>query len=100
MPDITHNLIAGSELVDEKSSIHFYKHGSEIEYEGETLYRGWRDKLTKLWIFDITSKGGNRLTPGTEPEEYDPSNGGVFATIKHHVNYIYDCANKDQLINY
>ena len=39
VPDIPDNLIAGSKLVDAGFSIKFYKHGVEIEYEGETLYR-------------------------------------------------------------
>ena len=68
VPEIPHNLIAGGELVNAGCSIHFYKHGSEIEYEGETLYQGWKDKPTRLCIFDITSKGGNRFTPDTTPE--------------------------------
>ena len=79
-------MIAGGELVDAGCSIHFYKHGTEIEYEGEKLYQVWRDKPTRLWRFDITSKGGNRVTPDNTPEDYDPSNGGVFAIIEFHVN--------------
>ena len=100
MPDIPHNLISGGGLVDAGCSIKFYKYGAEIEYEVETLDRGWRDKPTRLWTFDITSKCGNRVTLDTAPEEYDPSNGGVFATIKHCVNSIYECTNKEQLIKY
>ena len=76
--DIPHNLISGGELVDAGCSIHFYKHGAEIDYEGETLYRGLRNKPTRLWTFDITPKGENRVTPDTAPEEYNNSNGGVF----------------------
>ena len=40
------------------------------------------------------------MTTDTAPEEYDPSNGGVFATIKHCINSIYECTNKEQLIKY
>ena len=100
VPDITHDLIAGGELVDEGCRTYFYTHSAEIEYEGETLYRGWRDNPTRFWRFDITSKGGNRVTPDTAPEEYDPSNGGFFEKIKHCVNSIYECTNKEQLIKY
>jgi hypothetical protein len=71
VPDIPHNLIAGAELVDAGCGLHLYKTYGEIEYEGETLYRGWRDKPTRLWRFDLTSKGG-RITPTTNPSEYDP----------------------------
>ena len=35
VPDISHNLIAGGELVAAVCSIHFYKIGPEIEYEGD-----------------------------------------------------------------
>ena len=104
VPDILHNLMAGAELVDARCGLHLYKTYEEIEYEGDTLYRGWRNKLTKLWRFDLTSKGG-RITPTTDPSEYDPSNGMVLSAIEeqelHHlVNSIYECNNKEQLIKY
>ena len=37
VPDITDNQIAGVELVDAGCRIYFYKHGTEIEYEGERI---------------------------------------------------------------
>jgi hypothetical protein len=82
VPDIPHNLMAGAELVDAGCSLHLYKTYGEIEYEGETLYRGWRDKPTRLWRFDLSSKGGNRITPYTDPTEYDPSNGMVLSAVE------------------
>ena len=104
VPDIPHNLMAGAELVDAGCGLHLYKTYAEIDYEGETLYRGWRDKPTRLWRFDLTSKGG-RITPTTDPFKYDPSNGMVLSAIKqqelHHIiNSIYECKNKEQLIKY
>ena len=48
VPDIPHNLIAGAELVDAGCGLHLYKTYAEIDYEGETLYRGWRNKPTRL----------------------------------------------------
>ena len=45
VPDIPHNLIAPYELVDAGCGFHLYKHSAEIEFEGETLYRGWRGLL-------------------------------------------------------
>ena len=47
VPDIPHNLIAASKLADAGCGIHLYKHYGEIEYEGETLYRGWCDQPTR-----------------------------------------------------
>ena len=99
-PDIPHNLIAACELVDAGCSIHFYKHGCEIEFEGETLYRGWRDTATRLWRIALTSEGGERLTPYTAPEEYDPSIMMTYAAINYQVNSVYECQNKQQLIKY
>ena len=68
------------------------------------MYRGWRDKLTRLWRFDLTSKGG-RITPETDPSEYDHSKGMVlFAIDEQELHYfassIYKCNNKEHLITY
>jgi len=49
VPSISHNLVAVSELCDAGCTVYFHKHGVEIEYEGETIGRGWRDKATRLW---------------------------------------------------
>ena len=68
VPVIPHKLIAACELVDAGCSIHFYKHGCKIEFEGETLNRGWQDKATRLWRIALTSEGGGRLTPYTTPK--------------------------------
>ena len=85
MPDIPHNLIAASELADAGCGIHVYKHYSEIEYKGATLYRGWRDQPIRCWRFDLTSKGDGRVTPHIDPEEFDTSNGMVLSSIEKHV---------------
>ena len=82
VPDIPHNLVAGAELVDTGWGLHLYKPYWEIEYKDKTLYQGWRDKPTRLWRFDLTSKAGNRITPDTDPSEYDPSNGMVLSAIE------------------
>ena len=82
VPDTPHNLIAACELVDAGCGVHLYKHSEDIEFEGETLYRGWRDKPSRLWRFSLTSKGENRSTPPTDPEEYDPSSGMVLSVYE------------------
>ena len=69
-----------------------YKHSEEIEFEGETLYRGWRDKTSRLWRFSLTSKGVKRSTPPTDPEKYDPSSRMVLS--------VYEFENKQHLIKY
>ena len=92
VPDTTHNLIAVCELVDAGCGVHIYKHSAEIEFEGETLYQGWRDKPSRLWRFSLTSKGEKRSIPPTDPEEYDPSSGMVLS--------VYECEIKQQMIKY
>ena len=119
MPDIPHNLILTRELADAGCGIHLYKHYGEIDYEGETIYRGWRDQTTRFWRFNLTSKGGGRITPHTDPAEFNTSNGMVLASIEkpvvsnsntfpsmlecdidYHIYSIYECPNKEQLIKY
>ena len=38
--EIPHNIMEAAELCDAGCGVHLYKHEAEIEYEGETLYRG------------------------------------------------------------
>ena len=95
VPGLTNNLVAVSELCDADCTVFFTKHGVEIEYEGEIIGRGWRDKKTRLWRVPLTSEGGGRITPPTPLAEYDPSSGMVFHA---QVNSIYECKNKEQLI--
>ena len=62
-----------------------HKYGCEIEYEGEVLYKGWRDKVNRLWRLSLMPDATNRITPHTDPSEYDGTNGmvlGVDADIK------------------
>jgi hypothetical protein len=97
VPNITHNLVAVSELCDAGCTVFFHKHGVEIEYEGEVIGRGWRDKQSRLWRVPLISEGGGPVTPHTPPEEYDPSSGMVFHA---EINSIYECENKEQLTKY
>ena len=119
VPDIPHNLVAASKLANAGCGIHLYKHYIDIKYKGETLYRGWRDQLTRCWRFYLTSKGGGLITTHTDPEEFDTSNSMVLSSIEkpvvsnsntapsileynidYHVYSIHKCSNKEQLIKY
>ena len=46
VPHITTNLVAVSELYDTGYTVYFHKHGVQIEFKGEVIGRGWRDKHT------------------------------------------------------
>ena len=41
--EVLHNLVAVAELVDAGCSVHFYSWGFEVDLEGETIYKGWRE---------------------------------------------------------
>ena len=41
--EVPHNLVAVAELVDAGCSVHFYSWGFDIDLEGETIYKGWRE---------------------------------------------------------
>ena len=94
MPGILHNLISVAALLDTGCTLHFYKHCVEIEYEGEMLYRGWRDPRSKLWRISLSSEGGQKITPPTAPEEYNDHDGII---IEASINAIYECEGKEQL---
>ena len=38
--DVPHNLVAVTELIDAGCDVHLYRTGFDIDYEGETLYKG------------------------------------------------------------
>ena len=74
-------------------AVHLYTHPSEIKYEGEVLYKGWRDKPTRLWRINIApDSDGNRLTPIFDEEEVKGPNV-IMATIHWSINSIYECDN-------
>ena len=103
VPDIQHNLVACSELIDAGCSVYLHEHGCEIVYEGELLYKGWRDTINRLWRISLAPDATNRITPPTDPEEYNVSQGMVMSAdvdIKWSINSIYECANTKQLIQY
>ena len=98
--EIPHNIMAAAESFYAGCGVHLYKHDAEIEYEGETLYRGWRDKPSRLWCFNINPGGGNRLTPMLDKDEYDPASGMVLSAIKWNGNAIYECSGAEKLTKY
>ena len=89
---ITNNLVAVSKLCDADCSVYFHKHGVEIDFEGEDIGRGWRDKQTRLWRIRFTSRGGKRLKYCTDRVEYEPNSGMVFQPF---INSIYECEKKE-----
>ena len=45
---LPHNIISGAELVDAGCTLHLDKYMAEIELEGETLYKDFQDRPTRL----------------------------------------------------
>ena len=94
VPNITNNLVSVAELCDAGCTVFFHEHGVDIEYEGEVIGRGWRDRPSKLWRISLTSEGVGRTTPTTD---WTNDSDGIFNI---QVNSIYECENKEQLIKY
>ena len=98
--EIPHNIMAAAELCDAGCSVHLYKHNAAIDYEGETLYRGWRDRPSRLWRFNINPDHSNRLTPLLDEDEYDPASGMVLSAVQWSINAIYECSGAEELTKY
>ena len=94
---IMNNLVAVCKLCNAGCGVYFHRTGVEVDYEGEIISRGWQDRFNRLWRIPITSKGGERITPLTNPEEWNPKNGIIFSAK---VNAIYKCENLYQLTQY
>ena len=96
-PKVTNNLVAVCELCDAGCGVYFNKTGVEVDYEGEIISRGWRDRFNRLWRIPITSEGAERIVPPTDPQEVDPRDSIIFTA---EVNAIYECENLEQLTHY
>ena len=80
--ELPHNLLSGPELVDAGCSIYLNKYLGEIELEGETLYRGWRDQGTRLWRFNIDPNDGNRLIPLPDDDVTNNKQGAILSAME------------------
>ena len=96
-PKVTNNLVAVSELCDAGCGVYFQKTGVEVDYEGEIITRGWRERFNRLWRIPITSEGDDRIIPTTDPKEVYPGDSIIFSA---EVNAIYECENLEQLTKY
>ena len=99
--DVPHNLVAVAELVDAGCSVHLYTWGFDIDLEGETIYKGWREgPNSRLFRMNLTDDGGGTIQPAHDPATYDAISGTVCQAVSFSVNNIYECQNKDQLTKY
>ena len=97
VPGITNNLVSVAELCDAWCTVFFHKHGVDISYEGEIIGRGWRDRPSRLWRISLTSEGGDRITPESNPADFTSIGDGMYHM---QANSIYECENKEQLVQY
>ena len=68
--DMPQNLVAVSELVDSGCSVHMYFWGFGIDYEGETIYKGWRERGSRLFRMNLDETGGSMITPIANLSKY------------------------------
>ena len=59
-----------------------------MDYNGETIYKGWREGRSNLFRMNLADNGTKRIIPDTDPAEYDPSSG-VFMNMTWSVNSVY-----------
>ena len=83
MDDVLHNLVAVATLVDAGYSVHMYYWGFEVDYNGETIHKGWREPNSKLFKMSLVDDGTEHVVPETDLTEYDGSSGLVLKL--HHV---------------
>ena len=87
-------------MVDAGCVIYLYKTGFGIDYEGEILYKGWRERGSRLFRMNLEDDGSNRLTPTLDPAEYNVSSGNMCQILQYSANSIYECKHKQRLIKY
>ena len=52
-PGIINNLISVSVLCDSGCEVFFHSTGCEISFNGEIIFRGWRDMQTNIWRISL-----------------------------------------------
>ena len=73
-----HNLVADAELVDAGCSVDFYSWGFDIDLEGETIYKGWREGPgSRLFRINLTDDGCGTIQPDAEPASFDALSGTI-----------------------
>ena len=92
--------MAVATLVDAGCSMHMYYWVFEVDYNEETIYKGWREQKSKLFKMSLVDDGTKHAFAKTDPFEYDGSNGLVMSAIQWNVKSMYECQNRDQLIKY
>ena len=114
---LPHNILLGAELVDAGCILHLDKYMAEIELEGETLYKGFRDRPTRLWKICIDPNDGNRIMPLPDNDVLDTRGGLIMATMLYDVKAglvlsamhegmndslttLYQCGNLRELVQY
>ena len=65
--DVPHNLAADATLVDTGCSLHMYYWCFEVEYNGETIYKGCREPNSKLFKMSLIDDGTERVVLETKP---------------------------------
>ena len=73
------------------------------EYKGEVIYKSWRNTVDRLWRLSLDPDAANRITPHTNPCEYDGTKGismNADVDIKWNINTIYECENTKQFMKY
>ena len=100
MDDVPHNLVAVATFVDKGCSLHMYYWGFEVDYNGETIYKGWREPNSKLFKMSLVDDGTERVVPETDPSEHCGSSNSVLSATQRSVNPVYECQNREQLIKY
>ena len=98
--NIPHNLVAVSTLVDAGCSVHFYHWGFDIDLNGETIYKGWRDQKTRLFQMSLVDDNTPNIVPDSDDVDFKRTDGMIMSAIQWSVNSIYECQNKEQLVKY
>ena len=100
-PDLLHNLVAASKLVNAGCELYFHKTGCDITRNGELILRGWRDESTRMWRMLLLPEGGNNIIPDDSQIVAHDHNGDLYlgnsmqatadaAPLSHLLSHLHD----------
>ena len=91
-----HNIVAIPNPTDEGYLVYTYRTAFEIEYNGEIIYRGWRDagRNSRLQKISIVDDSMQNAVHKFEVDLDNPPNDLITTTIDWGIKPVYECQNK------
>ena len=95
-PGIINNLLSVSVLCNAGCEVWFHNKSCEIDFNGETIIRGWHDMQSNMWRISLQDISRTNIIPDPNSKTLDQ----FLPFPQFLANNIYKCENTQQLIEF